>query len=82
VATNGLAAAGQEVVRLLHQVGIGGERYLAGAGGRAALDLEEETRPRAAFIDAVGARAQQEGALQRVDGAADGAGGWSPVIRM
>ena len=45
------------------------------AGRRAALDLIEQAGPGAAGEDAVGAGAQQEGALQRRDGAVHGAGG-------
>jgi hypothetical protein len=37
-----MAAAGQEVVRLAHQLGIAGEVDLAGAGARAAADLIEQ----------------------------------------
>ncbi len=70
-----MAAAGQEVVGLAHQLGIAGEVDLAGAGARAAADLIEQAGPGAAFEKTVGAGADQEGALQRRDGAVDGAGG-------
>ena len=70
-----MAAAGQEVVGLAHQLGIAGEIDLAGAGARTAADLVEQAGPGAAFKEAVGAGADQEGALQRRDGAVDGAGG-------
>ena len=69
-----MAAAGQEVVGLAHQLGIAGEIDLAGAGTRAAADLIEQAGPGAAFEEAVGAGADQKRALQRRDGAVDGAG--------
>ncbi len=69
------AAAGQEIGRLAHQLGIAGKIDLAGAGPRAAADLIEQAGPGAAFEERVGAGADQEGALQRRDGAVDGAGG-------
>ena len=70
-----MAAAGQEVVGLAHQLGIAGEVDLAGAGPRAAADLIEQAGPGAAFEEAVGAGADQKRALQRRDGAVDRAGG-------
>src|SRR3546814_14106924 len=44
------------------------------AGRRAALDLVHEAGPRAGRIDGIAAGTQQEGALQRGDGAVDRAG--------
>src|SRR3954447_3980019 len=70
-----MAAAGEEIVRLAHQFGIAGEIHLAGAGARAAADLIEQAGPGTAFEKAVGAGADQERALQRRDGAIDGARG-------
>ncbi len=68
---HGPAAARQEGIGLAHQLGIFGVVDLARAGARAALDLKQETRPGPALEEAVGAGAQQEGALQRRDGAVD-----------
>ena len=65
------AAAGQEVGRLAHQLGVAGEIDLAGAGAGAALDLVQQARPGAAFEERIGAGAHQERALQRGDGAVD-----------
>ena len=70
-----MAAAGQEVARLAHQLGIAGEIDLAGAGAGAAADLIQQAGPGAALEEAVGAGADQERALQRRDRAVDGAGG-------
>src|SRR5215468_10446748 len=69
-----VAFAGEESERLVDQLAVvlGGD--LAGARRRAALDLIEKARPQAALEISVGARSQQEGALQRVDRAADRAG--------
>ena len=76
-----LAAAGEEFVGLAHQFAIAGEIDLLRARRRAALDLIEQARPRARLEKQIRARAQQEGALQRVDGAVDRAGrGERPVI--
>ena len=72
---HGMAAAGQEVFGFAHQLGVAGEVDLAGARPRAAADLVQQARPGAAFEKSVGAGADQEGALQRRDGAVDGAGG-------
>ncbi len=47
---------------------------LAGARGRATLDLIEEARAGAILEDAVGAGADEERLLQGIDGAVDGAG--------
>src|SRR6185437_9969208 len=66
-----LAAARQERVGLTHQRRIILELDLARTRRRAALDLVEQTWPRARFEEWIAARAQQERALQRVDGAVD-----------
>ena len=65
------AAAGQEILGLAHQFGIAGKIDLAGTRPRAAADLIEQARPRAAFKKRVGAGAHQKRALQRRDGAID-----------
>src|SRR6185437_4476805 len=64
----------EEFVGLAHQLGVAGKIDLARARRRAALDLVEQARPRAALEKRIRARAQQERALQRVDGAVDRAG--------
>ena len=69
-----LALAAQEADALVDQPAVVCERDFAGAWRRTALDLMQQTRSRPAFVDAVGARAQQERALQHVDGAVDGTG--------
>src|SRR5690606_16426397 len=61
----------EEGARLLHQRGVGLKRYFAGAGRGAALDLEEQARAGAALIEGIGAGAQEERPLQRVDRARD-----------
>ncbi len=71
----GAAPARQELLRLPHQLVIGGARYLARAGRRAALDLVEQARSRAAVEHGVRAGPDQEGALQRRDGAVHGVDG-------
>src|SRR5258708_38497117 len=71
---HGPAGPRQEGVGFAHELGIFGVVDLARAGARAALDLEQQARPGPALEEAVGAGAQQEGALQRRDGAVDGAG--------
>src|SRR5882724_8811730 len=68
-----MAAAGQEVGGLAHQLRIAGKIDLAGAGAGATADLVEQAGAGAAFEKAVGAGADQERALQRRDGAVDGA---------
>ena len=60
---HGMAAAGQEIGRLAHQLGIAGEVDLARAGARTAADLIQQARPGAALEKTVGAGADQEGAL-------------------
>ena len=70
-----LALAAQEAHRLLDQRIVVLEADLAGAGRRAALDLIEQAGTRAALEHGIRAGAQQEGPLQHVDGAVDGAGG-------
>jgi hypothetical protein len=72
---HGLAAPGKEIGRLAHELGIAAEIDLPGAGAGAAADLVEQAGAGAAFEKAVGAGANQEGALQRSDGAVDGACG-------
>ena len=69
------AAPGQEAGGLLDQTGIILQRNLPGTGRRTAFDLKQQARPGAAFEHRVGAGAEQECAFQRVDGAADRAGG-------
>jgi hypothetical protein len=69
-----LAFAPEKARRLLDQRTILIEADLAGAGGRAALDLVEQARPGAALEHGIGARAEQERPLQHVDSAVDGAG--------
>ncbi|MHC2575733.1 hypothetical protein ACVMHR_000472 [Bradyrhizobium diazoefficiens] len=70
-----MALAGEEVGRLAHQGRIAGEINLAGAGTGAAADLVEQAGPAAALEEGIGAGADQERALQRRDGAVDGACG-------
>ncbi|MEY9407157.1 hypothetical protein ABH989_001623 [Bradyrhizobium ottawaense] len=70
-----MALAGQEVARLAHQGRIAGKVDLAGAGAGAAADLVEQAGPAAALEEGIRAGADQEGALQRRDGAVDRAGG-------
>ena len=65
------ALAGEEGVGFAHQLGVFGEIDLARAGCRAAFDLVQQAWPRAAFEESVRARADQERALQRRDGAVD-----------
>src|SRR5687767_14457259 len=67
--------AGKERLRLADQLAVVVEADLARARRRAALDLVEEARPRAALVDGVRAGADQERLLQRIHGAADRAGG-------
>ena len=62
-------AAGKEVARLPDQPGIVVDRDFAGAGPRTALDLVEEAGSGAVREIAVGAGAQQKGALHGVHGA-------------
>jgi len=68
------AAARQEIARLRDEPLVVGNRNLAGAGRRAALDLVEQAGARPILVIAVRTGAQQERALQRVEGAVDGAG--------
>src|SRR4029453_5523099 len=76
-----LAAATEERLRLLDQDSVVVPGDLAGAGGRTALDLIEEAWAGAVLEHAVGAGADQEGLLQRIDGAVDGPGrGEGPEI--
>ncbi len=69
---HGLALAREEIARFRNQLGIVGGADLPRAGAGTALDLIEQTGPRAPLIGAVGAGAQKERALQRVDRAGDG----------
>ena len=69
-----LALAAQEAHGLVDEAAVVLERDLSRAGRRAALDLVQQAGARAAFVDAVGARAEKERALQHVDRAVDGAG--------
>ena len=69
-----LALAAQEAHGLPDQRVVLVEADLAGARRRAALDLMQQARPRAALEHGVRARPQQERPLQHVDGAVDRAG--------
>ena len=69
------ALAGEEGVGFRHQARVIIMADFAGAGGGAALDLEQQAGAGAGVIDRVGARAQQEGLLQGVQRAVDRAGG-------
>ena len=71
---HGPTLAGEKIFRFTHEVAVAGEIDFAGAWAGAALDLIEQARPGPALEEGIGAGADQEGALQRVDGAADGAG--------
>ncbi len=81
---NVAALAREEIPRLFHQLPVILQRDAAGAGRRAALDLIQQAGARAAAVDAVVAGAQQEGALQRRDGAMHGArrGEWPVVVAL
>ncbi len=68
------AAARQKGVRLLDQPGIVLAADAADAGRAAPLDLMQQARPGAVGEDAVAARAQEKGLLQRDQGAVDRAG--------
>src|SRR5581483_8151999 len=68
------AVPGQKILGLAHEIAVAGKVDFARAWPRAALDLKQEARARAALEERVGAGADQEGALQRIDGATDGAG--------
>ena len=67
-------AAGEKVLRLVHQRVVVVRRDLARARARAALDLVEQARPRPALEHRIRAGSQQEGALQCVDGPSHRAG--------
>ncbi len=67
------AAAGEEIARLLDQLGIVVERNLASARRGAALDLVEQARPGSMGEETVRAGAQEKRPLQRVQGAENGA---------
>ena len=62
-------AAGEEVASLAGERLVFGDRDLARAGAGAALDLEEQAGARAVLVERIRAGADQEGLLQRVDGA-------------
>jgi hypothetical protein len=68
------AFAGEKVARFLNERGVVGGRNFAGARAGAPLDLEFQAGPGAVGEIGVRARAQQKGALQRVERAIDGAG--------
>ena len=70
-----LAFAAQEALGLVDEALVVLLRDLARAGAGAALDLVEQAGAGAALEDAVGTGAQEEGALEHVDRAVDGAGG-------
>ena len=72
---HGSRAATQEVLGLVDQAGIVLDRDQAGAGRCAALDLVQHAGARAALIDAVRARAEQERLLQSVERLVDRIGG-------
>jgi hypothetical protein len=78
------ALAAQEVLRLLDQLAVVLQAYEAGAGRSAALNLVQHAGPRAGLVDAVRARAQQEGLLQGVQRAIDrpGAGERSEIVAL
>src|SRR5262245_25569775 len=62
-----VALAGEEAERLVNQRAVISDRDLARARRAAALDLEEQARPRPALVIGVGAGPEQKGALKRVD---------------
>ncbi len=66
---HGVRFARQEPARLFGEVRVFVEGNFLRAGARTALDLEQQAGPRAVFVIAVVARAQQKRPLQRVDGA-------------
>ena len=68
---DGLTLAGQERVRLAHELAVMRKVDLAGTGAGAALDLIEQTGPRAALEETVRAGPQQECTLESGDGAID-----------
>jgi hypothetical protein len=69
-----LALAGQEILGFLDEFFIPLIADLMRAGAGTALDLVKKTGTRAGFEHAVGAGADQKGALQRIDRAPDRAG--------
>ena len=78
------APPGKEGPRLLHQHVVVGLADPAHAGRRAALDLMLQAGPGAALQDRIRARAQREGALERVYREVHGAGGreWAEVVAL
>jgi hypothetical protein len=62
-----LGAAGQEALRLRHELAVAGFGDAADTGRRAALDLVHQAGPRAARENGVRAGAQQEGLLEGGD---------------
>ena len=76
-----LAFAVEEVFGFLHQLVIAGQVDAVHAGRAATLDLEQQAGPGAAFEHRIRTGAQQEGALQGVEGAVDRAGGgeWTEI---
>ncbi len=71
VILHGLGLAGEELAGLIDELVVVGDRDFAGAGAGAALDLVEHAGPGAGLVEAVRAGAEEEGALQRGDGALD-----------
>ena len=64
---HGDALSGEEIAGFGNQFGIVFARNFVGAGAGAPFDLIEQTGAAAVFEIAVGAGAQQEGALQRIE---------------
>jgi hypothetical protein len=69
-----LALAGEEILGLLHELGVALVTDLMRAWRRTALDLVEKAGAGARLEDTVGTSPDEEGALQRVDRPTDGAG--------
>ena len=71
---HGAALAGEEQLGFAYQFHVGLSVDSRCAGGAAPLDLMQQARACARFENRVGTRAQQEGTLQGVERAVDGAG--------
>jgi len=74
-ALNLRALAGKKRLRLVHKLFVVFGAHQSDAGRGATLDLVQQARARAAFVNAVRAGAQEKRFLQRVQCAVDGAGG-------